>query len=88
MKMAEYVDEQKQEAERRQVEAAELLTSARHASDTSDSYVLLTVLYASVLFFAGIGGTLRSIRFRIALLVIATIQLLFPLAALLRLPVY
>lgn len=38
------------------------------ANQTSDAYVLLTVLFASVLFFGGIAGTLDSRLLRISIL--------------------
>ena len=40
--------------------------AAQKANETSDRYVLLTVLFASVLFFGGIGGTLQSSRLKSA----------------------
>jgi len=51
-------------------------------NQSSDAYVLLTVLFASVLFFGGIAGTLDSRRLRISILavvlVLFVIILIFP----------
>ena len=47
--------------------------AAQESGKTSDSYVLLTVLFAAVLFFAGIASTFNSLRVKVVLLAIATI---------------
>ncbi|MBS0209528.1 MAG: hypothetical protein JSS27_11310 [Planctomycetes bacterium] len=44
---------------------------AQTANQTSDRYVLLTVLFASVLFFAGMGSTFDSQRLQLSALVIS-----------------
>lgn len=70
-KMAEYVQPELEEAKRQEALAAERHAAAHQANATSDTYVLLTVLFASVLFFGGIAGTLDSRRLRIMILAIA-----------------
>ncbi len=45
--------------------------AAEEANEASDTYVLLTVAFTSVLFFGGIGGSLQSRRLRISFFVIA-----------------
>jgi len=63
-----------------QVEADHLLTvsvrkfqEAKQANQTSDNYVMLTVMFASVLFFCGISTTFESFPIRVILLVFAII---------------
>jgi hypothetical protein len=65
--MAEYVQAQQEEARLQEERAGELLATANEANQTSDTYVLLTVLFASVLFFGGISGTFDSRRLRYVL---------------------
>ena len=59
-RMAEYVQAEQQEARLQEERAGQLLAAANEAKQTSDTYVLLTVLFASVLFFGGISGTFES----------------------------
>jgi hypothetical protein len=73
LKLPEYVQPELQEAQRQNDLAAEKQSSAHQASKHADRYVLLTVLFASVLFFGGIGGTFKSERLRISVLVIALV---------------
>jgi hypothetical protein len=70
-KMAEYVQPELEEAKRQADLAAEKHAAAQEANQTSDTYVLLTVLFASVLFFGGIAGTLESRQLRVIVLAIA-----------------
>ena len=49
--------------------------------------MLLTVVFASILFFGGMAGTLTSYRIRLALGVIALLLFTATLLALLALPV-
>ena len=85
--MAEYAQPELQAAKRLDEERADLLNAAQHASKTSDSYVLLTVLFASVLFFGGISGTFRSQRSSISVIVIAVVLFCVTLIALGTLPI-
>jgi hypothetical protein len=71
MKMAEYAQPELAEAKRQDELSAREYEAAMQANQTSDAYVLLTVLFASVLFFGGIAGTLDSRRLRISILAIA-----------------
>ena len=70
-KMAEYVQKEEEEARHQAEEATGFLASAQKANHYSDRYVLFTVLFASVLFFGGIGGTMQSRRLRLSVLAIA-----------------
>lgn len=60
--------------------------AARLANDASDRYVLLTVIFASVLFLAGITGTIRAFRVRIGITGMAAIVLVASVLALTLLP--
>lgn len=73
LKMAEYAQPELAEAKRQDELSAREYDAAVRANRTSDAYVLLTVLFASVLFFGGIAGTLDSRRLRIIILAIALI---------------
>ena len=52
--MADYVNANREKSRDLEAEAQEKLDEARDAISISDFYVMLTVLFASVLFFAGI----------------------------------
>jgi hypothetical protein len=64
LSMREYIQPEVMEAARFAAEQERMLGLANSANGISDRYVLLTVLYASVMFFGGISGTLRSRRTR------------------------
>jgi hypothetical protein len=72
-KMAEYSQHESDEAARQSELSAREQAAAQHANETSDAYVLLTVLFASVLFFGGIASSLDSRRVRIAVVLIALV---------------
>jgi hypothetical protein len=71
MKMAEYVQPELAEAKRQEELAAQEYAAATEANQISDTYVLLTVMFAAVLFFGGIAGMAESRRLRIIILTIA-----------------
>lgn len=54
-------------------QATDRLNEAKEANQRSDNYVLAVVLFASVLFFAGIGVKFRTISARLALLVLGAL---------------
>jgi hypothetical protein len=58
--MAEYSQKELAEVDRQDAQAAGARAAAQTANETADRYVLLTVIFASVLFFGGIGNTFRS----------------------------
>lgn len=70
--MPEYVQKELVEAQRLEELSDQEFAAARRANETSDTYVLLTVLFASVLFFGGIAGTIDSRRMRMAIVSIAS----------------
>lgn len=69
--MAEYVSPELEESKKHLEHSAQTYAGAQTANENADTYVLLTVLFASVLFFAGIAGTLDSPRLRQIIFVIA-----------------
>jgi hypothetical protein len=87
MKMAEYAQPELAEAKRQDELSAKEYDAAMQANQTSDTYVLLTVLFASVLFFGGIAGTLDSRRLRVSILSIALALFIVTLAFLGTMPV-
>jgi hypothetical protein len=62
-----------EEAQRHDELSAQEHAGAEEANAASDTYVLLTVAFAWVLFFGGIGGSLQSRRLRISFFVIALV---------------
>ncbi|MFO0383000.1 MAG: hypothetical protein ACK506_14960 [Pirellula sp.] len=71
LKMAEYVQPELIDVKRFEEFYAQEYDGAIQANQTSDTYLLHTVLFASVLFFGGIAGTLDSRRLRASILVLA-----------------
>jgi hypothetical protein len=71
LKMAEYVQPELTDVKQHEESYAREYAGAMQANKTSDTYVLLTVLFASVLFFGGIAGTLDSRRLRASILILA-----------------
>ena len=74
--------------------ADELLTraearaaDARRANQTSDNYVLTGVLFALVLFFAGVSSKLRRSRNRSIMILLAIVGLVAGIATVLSLPI-
>ena len=71
--MPQYVLPELQEAKQHQYEALESRASAQQAGQNGDTYVLLTLMFASVLVFGGITGTFPSRRLRLGLAGIACV---------------
>jgi hypothetical protein len=61
-KMRQYVQSDRLEAERLHAESAQAHEAAERANEMSNRYVMLTVLFAAVLFFGGISGTINDSR--------------------------
>ena len=66
--MPEYVNENREKSRDLETEAQTRLEEAKDAIGISDFYVMLTVLFASVLFFAGICTKFKTPWVRIAVL--------------------
>ncbi|UJS17670.1 MAG: hypothetical protein L3J17_01075 [Candidatus Jettenia sp.] len=73
--MEEYRLESEQEAKRLDEESVQKHEEARQANQNSDNYIMLTVLFASVMFFGGISTQFDILRYRITLTVISGILL-------------
>jgi hypothetical protein len=85
--MAEYVQPEVQEAKRLDEEEERLQNAAQKANETSDRYALLTVLFASVLFFGGISGALQSSNMVSAPFVMTIVLFLATILALGTMPI-
>jgi len=66
--------------------ATEASETATKANRTGDSFVLVTVIMASVMFFAGVGTKLRGQAMRITMLIVAGVLCAAAIAAMLSLP--
>lgn len=58
-----------------QQQAEEFAAEARQANQYGDNYVLMTIVFAVVLFFAGVSSNLETIRARVSLLAVAAVVL-------------
>ena len=86
-KMAEYSQPELEKAKSHDKQFAQEHAAAEHANGNSDTYVLLTVLFASVLFFGGIAGTVESHRLRVTILVLALTLFVATMAILATMPI-
>lgn len=87
LKMAEYAQPELAEAQRQEEIYEREYAAATHANQTADAYVLLTVLFASVLFFGGIAGTLDSRRVQITILFIGLTLFVITIVFLATMPI-
>lgn len=85
--MAEYQLPQNAEAVRLQQRAEDEGRLASAANEISDRYVLLTVIFASVLFFGGISGKFQSKSVDLAMLALAGLVFLVGLGILITYPI-
>ncbi len=86
-KMREYVLVEEQEAKAAREKASQLRSTALAAGTNGDTYVLLTLLFASVLFFGGITGTFQSRRLRLGLGGVACLLFMMTVVRLAFMPV-
>jgi hypothetical protein len=86
-RMAEYAQKETAEVARQEEIAAKAMAASREARRYSDNYVLLTVVFASVLFFGGIARAFESRSLRIVLAALAVLLFLGTLVALTTLPI-
>jgi len=87
LRMPQYRLIEEEQARKAQDRALELRGQAQAAGTHGDTYVLLTLLFASVLFFGGITGTFRSRRLRIGLAGIACVMFLTTVGFMTTMPV-
>jgi len=85
--MDEYVVPAVQEADERLLEADQHLDDASAAANRTSSYVATTVVFAAVLFFAGMSTKLTSRRNRVVVMVLAAIGTMAGIARLVTLPI-
>jgi hypothetical protein len=84
--MKQYKVASLEEAEELENEATDLFEEGRAANQTSDNYVLATIFFAAVLFFAGLSVKFRSQRLIVATLVFGTLMFLGGVVRLATLP--
>lgn len=85
--MPEFQLEENELARQWEAQAETELQRASEADEVSDRYVLLTVIFASVLFFGGVAGKFQSQVIDLAMLVMAAIVFLIGLGILVTFPV-
>ena len=71
--LAEYAPASRVLAEELERKAEDSAAEAREANQTGDNFVLLAVLFASVLFFAGVGTKFKGYRVRVAMVALASV---------------
>jgi hypothetical protein len=83
-----YQQELMAESERLREAAEERFVAATEANQTGDSYILATVMFASVLFFAGISNKFERVIIQEALVGLAFIMLVFGAIQIFQLPIH
>ena len=86
-RMTEYAQKETAEVARQEELAAQAMTASREARGFSDDYALLTVVFASVLFFGGIARAFDSRPLRTSLAALAVLLFLGNLVVLATMPV-
>lgn len=86
-KMAEYAQPELKAAQQFEEQLQKSLQAASEAGRNGTSYVLLTVLFASVLFFGSLGASLPSSRLQRMMSAICVLLFLGTLIALFALPI-
>ncbi|HKF92913.1 MAG TPA: hypothetical protein VKC52_15705 [Acidimicrobiia bacterium] len=76
-----------EKSDRLERQAAEHFDDARQATERTDKYVLTSVFFASVLFFAGISMRFVWQRMRVVVLVLATVSLVYGVIQVATLPI-
>ncbi len=84
--MAQYRPQSKVLGDALDEQADELSATARDANQTSDNFVLVAVIMASVLFFAGVGTKLKARGVRLAMLLFAIVLFLGGVTFMLSMP--
>ncbi len=86
--MPEYILEQNEESEKLSIMADKFFKQATQANLVSDNYVLLTVIFASVLFFGGISGKFQTRVIDLTMLSLAFVLFTVGVVVMLRYPVH
>jgi hypothetical protein len=83
---SDYVLQTQKDAVALEAEASAEFDAGQRANQISDNFVLAAVLFASVLFFAGLGGTFDTLRVQVFLLILAGIMLIGGVVVVVSLP--
>jgi hypothetical protein len=84
--MPQYHLAELEKGDRLEREGTQYFDQGKEATEHTDSYVLITVFFAAVLFFAGISMRFAWQRMRIVVLVLATVSLGYGVVLLATLP--
>jgi len=84
--LAEYAPAAREEAERLNAEADVFADTSAKANQTGDNFVLVAVIMASVLFFAGVGTKLKGRAVRLMMLLFAMALFVGGLSFMLSMP--
>ncbi|MDQ3022366.1 MAG: hypothetical protein M3R36_17635 [Bacteroidota bacterium] len=87
MKMPSYKIQAEIDAVNEIRNSSQKMESANVANNNSDRYVLLTVLFAGVLFFGGIASTINSNLVRNVCLILSTIIFIGTFISLINMPI-
>jgi len=85
--MEEYKSEAQDEADRFLEEVDRHIAEARLNDQRADSYILLTVIFASVLFFGGMSTEFKSLKIRVGLVAFSTLTFLITLVIVITFPI-
>lgn len=84
--LPEFDSQLKQQAEAAAAQSNRLLKDAHHANHIADTYLLATVMLASVLFFAGVATKFKHADVRFFLLFLGVLNLVGAIAGVILLP--
>ena len=84
--MEEYAPAARDDAERLNAEADVFAETSAEANQTGDNFVLVAVIMASVLFFAGVGTKLKGRGVRLMMLLFAILLFLGGFSFMLSMP--
>jgi len=85
--MPEYTVSQAQEADRLEQESSKSFAEGGAANQTSDNYILNTVILASVLFLAGVQTRIKSVPARMIIVILALLILAYGLVNIVSYPI-
>ena len=85
--MEEYKSEARDEADRFLEEVDRHIEEARLNDQRADRYILLTVIFASVLFFGGMSTEFKSLKIRIGLVAFSSLTFLITLVIVITFPI-
>lgn len=86
--MKEYTSESLKESLELNSDAEEKTENAKAANQQSDNYVLATVIFASVLFFAGISTKFKGKRVRIAMITMGAVVFIVSSIFVFQMPIH